>query len=114
MMNQILNNMFHLIMSLLGIAAAVIFYSMLANACRSIIALLKGDEAEFDRLTTSYEEAAHMAVMSYGRLGVTREIFEKYWQRELKRNSGARPLDAYHSIMEELAITNEPDPTIWS
>lgn len=106
--------MTYIIITILGIAAAVIFWGMLANAFRGIVALLKGDYAEFDRLTTSYEEAAHMAVMSYGRLGVTREIFEKYWQRELKRNSGARPLDAYHSIMEELAITHEPDPTIWS
>ena len=41
-----------IIMSLLGIAAAVIFYSMVALAVRATIALLKGDMEEFDRLTT--------------------------------------------------------------
>ena len=41
-----------IIMSLLGIAAAVVFYSMVALAIRAIIALLKGDMEEFDRLTT--------------------------------------------------------------
>ena len=92
----------------------MVLWGMFANAFRSIVALLKGDYAEFDRLTTSYEEAEHIAIMSYGRLGVTKEIFEKYWQRELKRDSRVRPLDAYHCIMEELAITYEPDPTIWS
>lgn len=39
-------------MSLLGIAVAVIFYSMVALAVRATIALLKGDVEEFDRLTT--------------------------------------------------------------
>ena len=102
------------IILVLGVAAAVALWGMFANAFRSIVALLKGDYAEFDRLTTSYEEAEHMAIMSYGRLGVTKEIFKKYWQRELKRYPEARPLDAYHCIMEELAITHEPDPTIWS
>ena len=104
----------YIIITILGIAAAVIFWGMLANAFRGIVALLKGDYAEFDRLTTSYEEAEAMAVLHYGEDGVTREIFEKYWQRELKRNPRALPLDAYHSIMEELVITHEPDPTIWS
>lgn len=53
MMNQILNNMLYtIIMSLLGIAAAVVFYSMVVLAVRAIIALLKGDLEEFDRLTT--------------------------------------------------------------
>lgn len=104
----------YIIITILGIAAAVIFWGMLANAFRGIVALLKGDYAEFDRLTTSYEEAEIMAVLHYGEDGVTREIFEKYWQRELKRNPEALPLDAYNSIMEELAITHEPDPTIWS
>lgn len=101
------------IILILGVAAAVALWGMFANVFRGIVALIKGDYAEFDRLTTSYEEAEHMAIMSYGYLGVTKEIFEKYWQRELKRYPGARPLDAYHSIMEELTITHEPDPDIW-
>lgn len=41
-----------IIMSLLGIAAAVVFYSMVALAIRATIALLKGDMEKFDRLTT--------------------------------------------------------------
>lgn len=41
-----------IIMSLLGIAVAVIFYSMVALAVRATIALLKGDMKEFERLTT--------------------------------------------------------------
>ena len=106
--------MTHILITILGIAAAVIFWGMLANAFRGIVALLKGDFAEFDRLTTSYEEAEVMAVLHYGEDGVTQEIFEKYWQRELSRNPEALPLDAYNSIREELAITHEPDPTIWS
>lgn len=44
--------MFNIVMSLLGIAAAVILYSMVVLAVRAIIALLKGDIEEFDRLTT--------------------------------------------------------------
>lgn len=44
--------MFNIVMSLLGIAAAGILYSMVVLAVRAIIALLKGDMEEFDRLTT--------------------------------------------------------------
>jgi hypothetical protein len=106
--------MVHFIMSLIGIAAAVMFISMIGLAVRQVIALIKGDEFEFMRLTTPYDEAEHKAIVSYSHRGVTKEIFAKYWEREQKRNPDALPLDAYYSIMDELACAHEPDPTIWS
>lgn len=106
--------MVHFIMSLIGIAAAVIFISMIGLAVRQVIAFIKGDEFEFMRLTTSYNEAEHKAIVSYSHYGMTKEIFAKYWEREQKRNPDALPLDAYYSIKDELACAHEPDPTIWS
>lgn len=106
--------MVHFIMSLIGIAAAVIFISMIGLIARQLVALIKGDEFEFMRLTTPYDEAEHKAIVSYGHRGVTKEIFAKYWEREQKCNPDALPLDAYYSIMDELACAHEPDPTIWS
>lgn len=104
-----------ILISLMGIAAAALLISSCSLVVRRIIALIKGDEHEYARLTTSYEVAEFDAVMNWGKThGVTREIFAKYWEREQKRNPRALPYDAYIAIMEELTIAHEPDPDIWS
>ena len=103
-----------ILISLMGIAAAVILMSSCSLAVRRIIALIKGDDHEYARLTTSYEVAEFDAIVNWGKThGVTKEIFAKYWEREQKRNPRALPYDAYIAIMEELTITHEPDPDIW-
>ena len=99
----------------MGIAAAALLVSVCSLGVRIIVARIKGDESEYIRLTTSYDEAEFDAVMNWGKThGVTSEIFSKYWERELKRNPRALPYDAYVAIMEELTINHEPDPDIWS
>lgn len=105
----------YIFISLIGIAVAALLVSSCSLMVRGIIALIKGDDHEYIRLTTSYEVAEFDAIMNWGKThGVTREIFAKYWEREQKRNPRALPYDAYISIMEELTIAHEPDPDIWS
>lgn len=107
--------MMYILISLMGIAAAVVLISSCSLMVRGIIALIKGDDHEYVRLTTPYEVAEFDAIMNWGKThGVTKEIFAKYWEREQKRNPRALPYDAYIAIMEELTIVHEPDPDIWS
>lgn len=106
--------MYYIIASLMLVAIVAICVSACSLGVRIIIARIKGDEFEYNRLTISYEEAEHHAIMSYGCKGVTREIFAKYWEREKRLNPRALPYDAFCSLMEEVAMIHEPDPEIWS
>lgn len=104
--------MLHNIFRLLKTAAAVVFWSTLSSKRRKLYSFLLS--VEWRRLVISYADACCMAISAYGHWGVTEEIFDKYYQRDISCDKHTRPLDAYHSIMEELAITHEPDPEIWS
>lgn len=106
--------MHYIFASLMFVVIVAIFVSACSLGVRIIIARIKGDEFEYNRLTISYEEAEHNAIMSYGCKGVTREIFAKYWEREKRLNPRALPYDAFCSLMEEVAMIHEPDPEIWS
>ena len=107
--------MYHILASLVLVVIVAICVSAYSLGVRIIIAKLKGDEFEYVRLTTPYDVAEFDAIMNWGKThGVTKEIFAKYWEREQKRNPNALPLDAYYSIMDELACVHEPDPDIWS
>lgn len=104
-----------ILISLMGIAVAVVLISSCSLGVRIIIAKLKGDEFECYRLKTTYEMAEIDSLINWGKShGMTSEIFAKYWEREKKRNPKVLPYDVYIIIMEELDILHEPDPTIWS
>jgi hypothetical protein len=75
-----------------GIAAAVMFYCMVALAVRQGKALLKGNQDEFDRLTTPYDIAALMARRDFG---IRKEVFELTWNELKESHPDALPYDVY-------------------
>ena len=75
-----------------GIAAAVILYCMFALAVRQVKALLKGNQDEFNRLSTPYDIAALMAQRDFG---VKEEVFELTWNELKESRSDAVPFDVY-------------------
>lgn len=75
-----------------GIAAAVMFYSMVALAVRQGKALLKGNQDKFDRLSTPYDIAALMARRDFG---VEEEVFELTWNELKESCPDAVPFDVY-------------------
>jgi hypothetical protein len=75
-----------------GIAAAVMFYCMVALAVRQGKALLKGNQDEFDRLTTPYDIAALMARRDFG---IREEVFELTWNELKESHPDALPYDVY-------------------
>jgi hypothetical protein len=52
--------------------------------------------------------------MSVEAYDVTPEIFAKYYAKMRSIDPHSRPLEAYYLIMEELTITHDLDPDIWS
>ena len=76
----------------LGIAAAVMFYCMVALALRQGKALLEGNQDEFDRLSTPYDIAALMALRDFG---VKEEVFELTWNELKESQPNALPYDVY-------------------
>lgn len=84
--------MITIIMSLLGIAAAVILVSMVGLAIRQGRALFNGDEEEFDRLTIPYDIAEALALRDFG---ISKEVFELTWNELKESNSNALPYDVY-------------------
>lgn len=81
-----------IIVFVIGIAAAVMFYCMVALAVRQGKALLKGDQNEFDRLTIPYDVAALMALRDFK---VKEEVFELTWNELKASRSDAVPFDVY-------------------
>lgn len=75
-----------------GIAAAVMFYCMVALAVRQGKALLKGNQDEFDRLTIPYDIAALMALRDFG---IREEVFELTWNELKEAHPDALPYDVY-------------------
>lgn len=84
--------MITIIAIVVGIAAAVMFYSMVALTVRQGKALLKGNQDEFDRLTTPYDIAALMALRDFG---VKEEVFELTWNELKESHPDALPYDVY-------------------
>ena len=75
-----------------GIAAAVMFYCMVALAVRQVKALLKGNQDEFNRLSTPYDIAALMALRDFK---VKEEVFELTWNELKEARPDAVPFDVY-------------------
>ena len=82
----------YLLVIVVGIAAAVMFYCMTALALRQGKALLEGNQEEFDRLSTPYDIAALMARRDFG---VEEEVFELTWNELKESRSDAVPFDVY-------------------
>lgn len=80
-----------------GIAAAVMFYCMVALAVRQFIAFLKGDENELDRLTMPYDIVETMAKRDFG---ISSEVFELMWNELKAAQPNALPWDLYLKIKE--------------
>lgn len=80
------------IIVIVGIAAAVMFYCMVALAVRRGKALLKGNQDEFDRLTTPYDIVALMALRDFG---IREEVFELTWNELKEAQPNALPYDVY-------------------
>lgn len=80
------------ILTIVGIAAAVMFYCMVALAVRQVKALLKGNQDEFNRLSTPYDIAALMALRDFK---VKEEVFELTWNELKEARPDAVPFDVY-------------------
>jgi uncharacterized membrane protein len=80
------------IIVIVGIAAAVMFYCMVALAVRQGKALLEGNQDEFDRLSTPYDIAALMALRDFK---VKEEVFELTWNELKESRPDALPYDVY-------------------
>ena len=96
--------MVHVILSSLILAAiAVISVSALVLSVRRIIAQLKGDEAQINRLR-SYGECEILAAKYYG---VDSQLFAKYWQAVKKQKGiSAVPYDALELAEWEFNVIN--------
>ena len=81
-----------IIVFIVGIAAAVMFYCMVALALRQGKALLEGNQDEFDRLSTPYDIAALMALRDFK---VKEEVFELTWNELKEAHPDAVPFDVY-------------------
>lgn len=80
------------IITIAGIAAAVMLYCMVALAVRQVKALLEGNQEEFDRLSTPYDIAALMALRDFK---VTEEVFELTWNELKEARPDVVPFDVY-------------------
>lgn len=80
------------IITIAGIAAAVMLYCMVALAVRQVKALLEGNQDEFDRLSTPYDIASLMARRDFG---VKEEVFELTWNELKEAHPDAVPFDVY-------------------
>lgn len=81
-----------LLVFVVGIVAAVMFYCMVALALRQGKALLEGNQDEFDRLSTPYDIAALMALRDFK---VEEEVFELTWNELKESRPDAVPFDVY-------------------
>lgn len=86
-----------IIVFVVGIAAAVMFYCMIALTVRQFIAFLKGDEQELDRLTMPYDVVETMAKRDFG---ISSEVFELMWDDLKASQPNALPWDLYLKIKE--------------
>lgn len=81
-----------IIVFVVGIAAAVILCAIFALAVRQVKALLKGNQDEFNRLSTPYDIAALMALRDFK---VEEEVFELTWNELKEAHPDAVPFDVY-------------------
>ena len=101
--------MLHNLYRLLVAAVAVVAGSTLSPERRMMRRSILSHR--WSAIVTSYAKAQQMSVEAYG---VTPEIFAKYYAKMKSIDPHSRPLEAYYLIMEELTITHDLDPEIWS
>lgn len=82
----------------IGVIAAIALISACVLAVRQVIALVKGDQNEFDRLTTPYDVAEMMAEKDFG---ISPRVFEFMWNDLKAVHPDALPLDLYLKIKED-------------
>lgn len=99
-----------IIVFIVGIAAAVMLYCMVALIVRQVKALLEGNHKEFMRLTTPYDVAELMAMKDFG---TTSQEFEQAWKEVCHVLEGlATPYDAYLLCEQKMLaedVTTEED-----
>ena len=79
-----------MIITILGILACLCLYSEIVRAIRIVIAEIKGDEETVERLSMCYE----LAEFEARKLGVSSELFAKYWEEAQALREDALPYDA--------------------
>lgn len=85
------------LLTLIGVIAAIALISACVLAVRQVIARVKGDQDEFDRLTTPYDVAEMMAERDFG---VSPRVFELMWNDLKVTHPEALPWDLYLKIKE--------------
>lgn len=83
------------LLTLAFVTVAVMLVSLCILAVRRMIALIKGDHNEFDRLTTPYDVAEMMAKRDFG---ISPRVFELMWNDLKAVNPNALPWDLYLKI----------------
>lgn len=82
----------YIVMSLIGLVCVVWLTNAISLAVRQIIAMSKGDNDEFDRLSTPYDIAEKLAQRDFG---ISPELFEFTWNDIKDANHDALPYDVY-------------------
>lgn len=85
------------LLTLIGVIVAIALISACVLAVRQVIANIKGDQDEFDRLTTPYDVAEAMAEKDFG---VSPRVFELMWNDFKAIRPEALPWDLYLKIKE--------------
>lgn len=85
------------LLTLAFVAVAVMLVSLCVLAVRQVIILVKGDQNEFDRLTTPYDVAETMAEKDFG---VSPRVFKLMWNDLKTIRPEALPWDLYLKIKE--------------
>lgn len=85
------------LLTLIGVVAAIALVSACVLAVRQVIAHIKGDQDEFDRLTLPYDVVEAMAQRDFG---ISPEVFELAWNDLKAARPDALPWDLYLKIKE--------------
>ena len=83
------------LLTLAFVTVAVMLVSLCILAVRQLIALIKGDQNEFNRLTTPYDVAEMMAEKDFG---VSPRVFDLMWNDLKATRPEALPWDLYLKI----------------
>lgn len=85
------------LLTVIGVITAIALISACILAVRQVIALVKGDQNEFDRLTLPYDVVEAMVQRDFG---VSPEVFELAWNDLKAARPDALPWDLYLKIKE--------------
>lgn len=80
------------LLTLIGVVAAIALISACILAVRQMIAYIKGDQDEFNRLTLPYDVVEAMVLRDFG---IKEEVFELAWNEHKETYPNAVPYDVY-------------------